>query len=206
MTEVVKRYKLWLKIKTDTIISRTIMQNISTKTGDKGKSSLASGQRLSKANVRFEVIGDIDELNAWLGVIVVHLNDEFSSQANFLQMLQNQLFTFGAEVAEAEKVKLDQKVLDLIEDHSEKLQKSMEEGWHSRFLLPGGVEAAAWIDVARTVCRRTERHLVLLDEQEEIRPLLLKVINRLSDYLYVLRCYVNHELEYQEKEYKRRSQ
>jgi cob(I)alamin adenosyltransferase len=78
----------------------------------------------------------------------------------------------------------------------------MEEGWHSRFLLPGGVEAAAWIDVARTVCRRTERHLVLLDEQEEIRPLLLKVINRLSDYLYVLRCYVNHELEYQEKEYK----
>lgn len=178
------------------------MQNISTKTGDKGKSSLASGQRLSKANVRFKVIGDIDELNAWLGVVVVHLNDEFSSQANFLQMLQNQLFTFGAEVAEAQKVKLDQKVLDLIEDHSEKLQKSMAEGWHSRFLLPGGVEAAAWIDVARTVCRRTERHLVLLDEQEEIRPLLLKVINRLSDYLYVLRCYVNHELEYQEKEYK----
>jgi cob(I)alamin adenosyltransferase len=182
------------------------MQNISTKTGDKGKSSLASGQRLSKANVRFAVIGDIDELNAWLGVIVVHLDDEFSSQANFLQMLQNQLFTLGAEVAEAQKVKLDQKVLDLIEDHSEKLQKSMAEGWHSRFLLPGGVEAAAWIDVARTVCRRTERHLVLLDEQEEIRPLLLKVINRLSDYLYVLRCYVNHELEYQEKEYNHHGQ
>lgn len=182
------------------------MQNISTKTGDKGKTSLASGQRLSKANVRFEVLGAVDELNAWLGVVVAHLDDEFGSQANFLQMLQNQLFTLGAEVAEAKKAKLDKKVLNLIEQHSEKLQKNMEEGWHSRFLIPGGVEAAAWIDIARTVCRRTERHLVLLDEQEGVRPLLLKVINRLSDYLYVLRCYVNHELEYQEEEFKRRSQ
>ncbi len=179
------------------------MINVSTKTGDKGRSSLANGDRLPKSDLVFEVIGDLDELNSWLGVLVNKLGAEFQPQADFLHLLQNQLFLFSAEVADAKQVQLNHKFLSLIEEKQEKLQKQMVEGWHSRFLYPGGVEAAAWLDVTRTVCRRAERHLVKLNEKKKVRPLLLKTLNRLSDYLYVLRCFVNHELDYQETEFKK---
>lgn len=178
------------------------MKNISTKKGDKGQSDLANGRRLSKANLRFEVIGDLDELNSWLGVVVAKMDQPFRQQADFLQFLQNQLFIVGAEIAQAKKVEVDRKLLVLIEQRSEKLQQQMTDDWHSSFLLPGGVETAAWLDVARTICRRTERHLVKLKQRQTVRPILLKILNRLSDYLYALRCYVNHELNFQEQEFK----
>ncbi len=175
------------------------MKNISTKNGDSGNTDLASGKRVSKADVRFEVIGDLDELNSWLGASVVKLENEFSAQAEFLQFLQNQLFSLGAEIAQAKDSRVDAELLSTIEQRSNKLQQSMEKDWHTQFLLPGGTEAAARVDVARTVCRRAERHLVKLSETKAVRPLLFKILNRLSDYLYVLRCFVNHELQYKEK-------
>ena len=178
------------------------MKNISTKKGDKGQSDLASGRRLSKANLRFEVIGDLDELNSWLGVVVAKMDQSFRQETDFLQFLQNQLFVVGAELAQAKEVKVDRKLLILIEQRSEKLQQQMTADWHSSFLLPGGVEIAAWLDITRTVCRRTERHLVKLKQHQPVRPILLKILNRLSDYLYVLRCHVNHELDFKEKEFK----
>lgn len=176
------------------------MKNISTKNGDSGKTDLASGKRVSKADIRFDVIGGLDELNAWLGVCLVKLENDFPSQAEFLQFVQDQLFSLGAEIAKAKAVKVDEKLLAKIEQKSYKLQQSMEKDWHTKFLLPGGTEAASRLDVARTVCRRAERRLVKLSETEAVRPLLFKILNRLSDYLYVLRCYVNHELQYKEKE------
>ncbi len=190
-------YNDWYRFKNNVI---NIMINVSTKNGDSGKTDLASGERLSKAGVRFEVIGDLDELNAWLGACVVKLEADFSEQTEFLQFVQDQLFDLGAEIALAEGVKIDEKLLSAIEQNSQKLQQLMEKDWHTRFLLPGGTEGGSRVDVARTVCRRAERHLVKLSEEEKVRPLLLKILNRLSDYLYVLRCYINHELQYKEKE------
>ena len=178
------------------------MINISTKKGDQGKTRLASQVKISKADLRMDVIGDLDELNSWLGLVVVKFNEfdnKFINQRIFLLTIQEQLFKVGAELAQAEKVKVNGGFLIKIEKQSENLQQKMAKNWHNQFLLPGGSELASWLDVSRTVCRRAERNLVKLSQKEEIRPILLKVINRLSDYLYVLRCHVNYELGVEEK-------
>ena len=179
------------------------MQNISTKTGDKGETSLADGRRVSKADLRVRVVGDLDELNSWLGVVVSHLGDAFTEQRQFLKTIQQDLFTLGAEIALADTEQVDQQLLEQIEQRSQALQQTMAKNWHSKFLLPGGVPTAAWTDVARTVCRRVERSLVALSEQDQqaVRPLVIKIINRLSDYLYVLRCFINQKLEFKELEH-----
>ena len=84
------------------------MQNISTKTGDKGETSLADGRRVSKADLRVRVVGDLDELNSWLGVVVSHLGDAFTEQRQFLKTIQQDLFTLGAEIALADTEQVDQ--------------------------------------------------------------------------------------------------
>jgi len=177
------------------------MQNIFTKTGDQGKSSLANGKRLKKSELIFEVIGNLDELNSWLGVVVSHLNNDeaFVEQKDFLQQIQQQLFVISAELVKAKNSKLEKEFLKKLEIKSKNLQEKMSANWHSKFLLPGGCQTAAWLDVARTVCRRAERSLVKLNEQEKLRPVLLQFINRLSDYLYVVRCWVNEQQGVEEK-------
>lgn len=191
------------------------MINVSTKTGDQGQTGLANGQRLSKADPRIEVIGNLDELNSWLGVVVAHWpkKEELKQEQQFLLKIQNQLFKIGAEIAQApqvqaKQVQAKQRFLKEIEARSANLQKQMELDWHQKFLLPGGSKPATWLDLARSVCRRAERSLVNLqqqveNDQEKPRPLLLKIINRLSDYLYVLRCFVNLKLDQAEKEFNR---
>lgn len=177
------------------------MVNVSTKTGDKGKTGLANGIRMSKADPYFSAIGDLDELNSWIGIVVSHLDEKFKNEQEFLLYIQDQLFVLGAEVALAKKKKVEEKLLILVEEHCVRLQKKLKKDWHTKFLLPGGDPAAAWIDVARTVCRRAERSLVGLSNKQPIRPIILKILNRLSDYLYVLRCYINYETNYKEKEF-----
>ncbi|MBD3279109.1 MAG: cob(I)yrinic acid a,c-diamide adenosyltransferase [Candidatus Pacebacteria bacterium] len=167
------------------------IKNISTKTGDQGKTSLANGQRLAKDELVFEVIGTLDELNSWLGLVLSQLDQQFDAEKQFLIFLQQQLFVMGAELAGAKKVQLASQVLNKIEQHSSSLQKQMADDWHNKFVLPGGSQSAAQLDIARTVCRRAERRLVSYHLQYQARPLLLKTLNRLSDYLYVLRCWVN---------------
>ena len=175
------------------------MINVSTKKGDNGQTSLANGELISKADLRLDVVGDLDELNSWLGVVVAHLDDELLVDKNFLSNVQNELFTLGAELAKAKKVKLGDHLLKDIEKRSVILQKKLDKNWHAKFLIPGGCKQAAWLDVSRTVCRRAERNIAKLSQVEEIRPILLKTVNRLSDYLYLLRCYVNYKLEIEEK-------
>lgn len=175
------------------------MMNISTKKGDKGETFLANGQSISKADLRIEVIGDLDELNSWIGVAVAYLDDKFLKDKKLLIKLQNEFFVMGAELAKAKKVKLSDQLLKNIEDRSEFLQTHLEESEYTKFVLPGGSKQAVWLDISRTVCRRAERNLVKLNQVEKIRPILLTTVNRLSDYLYVLRCYVNRELGIVEK-------
>lgn len=178
--------------------------SVSTKTGDKGTTLLANGKRIPKTDILFDLIGTVDELNSWLGLVVTKLEHSFGKQRDFLLEVQNNLFYVGAELAFAKGVELDQKELKKLERVSEKLQKELDKqgDWHQKFLLPGGTENGAYLDISRTVCRRTERVAFQYSDQHLISPIILKYLNRLSDYLYVLRCFVNNSVEYQEKEFK----
>ena len=192
---------------------------ITTKSGDRGESGLANGIRLSKADIHFEVVGNLDELNSWLGLVVVKLTQadlepkkatSWKKFAVYLQELQDTLFYIGAEVAQSPKARLKPEALKKLEKNATTLQHALADDWHTRFVLPGGTEIGAWLDIARTVCRRTERSMVLLQHQSavdldknqlEFNPMLVKFLNRLSDYLYLLRCFLNDQLDYTEREF-----
>jgi len=177
------------------------MISVSTKTGDKGTSGLANGKRVPKSSYIFEVLGTQDELNSWLGVCITKMSSEFTQQKEFLYEVQDKLFYIGAELALSPKAKLGDDALQRLESVSDALQERMEEGWTTKFLYPGGNEAAAWIDVARTVSRRFERTVVKYSLEEVVSPVIMKYVNRLSDYLYVLRCFVNSREKYQERSF-----
>lgn len=179
---------------------RSSIIRISTKTGDAGETGLANGERLSKASPLFEIIGTLDELNSWLGLVVVGI-PKTDKQRKIVYAIQNTLFVVGAELAKSPKAALTQRDLTLIERQSEELQLSMAENWHSKFLLPGGTKNGAHCDIARTVSRRLERVLVSYHHIYPVRSLILQYINRLSDYLYVLRCYLNEQAGYAEQEF-----
>jgi len=172
---------------------------VSTKTGDKGQSGLISGERLPKYDPLFAAIGDVDELNSWLGLIAAKFGTEFAVHREFLYQIQDTLFYLGAELAKSPKTKLEAHLVDELEKRSDELQLELADDWHSKFLLPGGTELGGYLDVARTVCRRAERAVVALAQETEVRPVVFQYLNRLSDYLYMLRCFINHALEYQEK-------
>jgi cob(I)alamin adenosyltransferase len=182
------------------------MLNVSTKTGDQGKSSLADGTRLAKDQPVFEVIGTIDELNSQLGLVVASLKQlnarKLIEQTGFMETIQHELFTLGGQVAGA-KIKISAKFLKTLEQSSLNLQKQMEKDWHHQFVLPGGHEIAARLDVARAVCRRLERRIVTLISKQTLPAVVLQTINRLADYLYVLRCFVNQTLGKKEKYFTR---
>lgn len=184
--------------------------NVSTKTGDGGQTGLANGQRLAKDAQVFDVVGTLDELNSWLGVVITHfqplapqLHTAKKTQEIIAHLyhIQDTLFYIGAELAGSPKAHLAESELTELERHSTALQKLMAENWTTQFLLPGGTQLGAWCDVTRTVCRRSERVLVAYSREVTIRPVVLKYINRLSDYLYVIRCWVNQELSYEEKKF-----
>lgn len=189
---------------------RTLIQ-ISTKTGDHGETGLASGHRLAKDALVFEVVGTLDELNSWLGVVLSHVDTSFATHTKQtesqhakerLYHIQDTLFFLGAEIAGSPNAKLAAGELEQVEEWSDELQTKMAENWTTQFLLPGGTPLGAWMDIARTVCRRCERVLVSYSREVAVRPLLLQYLNRLSDYLYVLRCWANQELSYAEKPFK----
>lgn len=178
------------------------MISISTKTGDDGLSALANGRRVPKGHQVFAVIGSLDELNSWLGLIVALFDQRHPAHRTFLLELQETLFYIGAEIAESSKVALKKSALTKLEKRAGKLQQSLAEGWHTKFLLPGGTELGAYLDIARTVCRRCERESWLYHQaHRQISPLILQYLNRLSDYLYLLRCWINHQQTYREKQF-----
>jgi cob(I)alamin adenosyltransferase len=178
------------------------MNSVSTKTGDKGSSGLANGERVSKADPIFDVLGTQDELNSWLGLVIAQLSEHFTEQKEFLLKVQDTLFYIGAEVARSPKVKLSENSLRELEKNSEDLQNRMTDGWTTKFLYPGGNQAAATTDIVRAVSRRFERVIVQYAETHTLSPLILQYVNRLSDYLFVLRCFINHEEKYEEKSFK----
>lgn len=173
---------------------------IYTKTGDKGQTGLYGGTRVSKSSPRVESYGNIDELNAFIGMAKSHVrNNEVISQ---LKKIQFDLFTLGAEAATPSdklmltngKTRLPLTISEVEIQELEMWMDAFEETLVPLqfFILPGGCFAVTTLHVARTVCRRAERSLVFLNEVEPIRPEMIKYLNRLSDYLFVLSRYVAH--------------
>ena len=172
---------------------------IYTKTGDKGETSLYGGTRVSKAAARVESYGTLDELNAFIGLAKAEISDE--KVLSQLQKIQFDLFTVGSEAATPTdklilangKNRLDlmisEKEISELEHWMDDLDAELEP--LQFFILPSGGKAAASIHVCRTVCRRAERAMVHLNETEEVRPELIKYLNRLSDYLFILARYIS---------------
>lgn len=172
---------------------------IYTKTGDKGETSLYGGTRVSKAAARVESYGTLDELNAFIGLAKAEISDE--KVLSQLQKIQFDLFTVGSEAATpTDKMLLanGKNRLDLMISEKEITELEI---WMDDFdaeleplkffILPSGGKAAATVHVCRTVCRRAERAMVFLNETEEVRPELIKYLNRLSDYLFILARYIS---------------
>lgn len=161
---------------------------IYTKTGDSGQTSLLGGKRVSKAHLRIEAYGTVDELNAYVGM--VRDQEVNASRAPFLKEIQDRLFTIGADLAtapDAAKVKKP----DLHEEDVMQLEGAMDEMDAvlpplKHFVLPGGHPVVSFCHLARTVCRRAERACIALAEEESVNPLVITYINRLSDYFFVL--------------------
>ena len=186
------------------------MKKIYSKAGDNGQTALINGERLAKDSLVFEVLGTLDEFNASLGLLLADWDQLFLQknyqlalkdlllQKKFLISLQKQLFKLGAEIAKSPSVKLQNQFLIKMEENIDDLQNRLGKDFWSNFVLPGGSQLAAQVDVARTICRRLERKLVALDAERDLRDLLMKFVNRTSDYLYILRSYINHQLKIKE--------
>lgn len=180
---------------------------IYTKTGDTGKTSLVGGTRISKGNLKIESYGTVDELNSWIGV----LRDlpENESRKDIFKEIQDRLFTIGADLASESEIVKQKKVPDLFDTDVELLEKAMDEMNEEipplrAFVLPGGNVAVSYAHVARTVCRRAERHIIRLTEVEEVNELVIRYLNRLSDYLFVVSRKITQELGTEEVAWKPR--
>ncbi len=171
------------------------MSKIYTKTGDKGTTSLIGGTRLPKDHIKIEAYGSVDELNAWIGVLADA--PENKERNAFLKEIQDRLFTIGAELA-SEPEQNKKKLPELFETDIEILEKEMDVYNETvptlrAFVLPGGHPLVSFAHVARTVCRRSERQVIRLSHEEDVNPLIIKYLNRLSDYLFVLSRKITEE-------------
>lgn len=161
---------------------------IYTKTGDKGETSLFGGTRVSKADDRLEAYGTIDELNAHIGLI----RDTQTSleRRELLKEIQDRLFTIGSHLATDKESKksqlpdLHESDVELLENQMDALDKKLPE--MKSFILPGGHVHVSYCHIARCVCRRAERLTIKMSESVEIEPIIIRYLNRLSDYLFVM--------------------
>jgi cob(I)alamin adenosyltransferase len=178
---------------------------IYTKTGDKGTTSLIGGTKVLKSNDRIEAYGTIDELNAYIGLCRDLI--EIPTVKNTLKEVQDRLFTIGSSLAcdpeKEPKLKipdLKEKDVLFLEEEMDKMDEELSP--LQFFILPGGHPTVSNIHVTRCVCRRSERLIVkLLLRNEEHESLIVKYINRLSDYLFVLGRYVGKKLNAEEQQW-----
>jgi cob(I)alamin adenosyltransferase len=175
---------------------------IYTKTGDKGTTKLVDGRECSKASLRVETYGAVDELNSVLGLCISELNrTSVKDPTGELQKIQNHLFNIGSHLA-CEKEETRQMLPVIDEAWIGDLEKSIDQMTSplselKNFILPGGSSAASFLHLGRTVCRRAERMVVRLIEegtQNEETLRSLRYLNRLSDYLFVAARFVNQNL------------
>ena len=184
-------------------------KKIYTKTGDTGITSIVGGARVSKGDLRIEAYGNIDEVNSWIGLI----NDSITNSNTklILTEIQDRLFTIGSSLASESAKKnrllipdLHESDVTILEKEMDKMNETLPEIKH--FILPGGHANVSLIHIARCVCRRAERSCVNLKVQfENLEPLIIKYLNRLSDYLFVFARYLSKSYNAPEYFWKPRS-
>lgn len=181
---------------------------IYTKTGDKGTTSLIGGTKVSKSHIRIESYGTVDELNSWIGVVSDHVDDAPTKQ--MLKEVQDRLFTIGSSLAtDPEKEPkfalpdLHEEDITLLEKEMDRMNEELPE--MKSFVLPGGSAVVSFAHVARCVCRRAERLCVAMQEEDmKVEGLVIKYLNRLSDYLFVAARYAGHLQNAEEIKWKAR--
>lgn len=175
---------------------------IYTKTGDDGTTGLIGGSRVKKYDIRLEAYGTIDELNAYIGLLR-SFSEIKNEQVEHLIKIQNKLFVIGGALAtDKNKGELSEKLIcsnedvffleNLIDNYSENLPEL------THFVLPGGHPVIAYCHIARTICRRAERRIVELADEQIIQKSLIQFINRLSDFIFVLSRQITHDLNVNE--------
>lgn len=172
------------------------MPKIYTKTGDSGETSLLGGKRVKKCCLEMEAIGEIDELNSWLGILIEEIGDNFKQEAQKLKNVQKDLFLIGAELAAVQMPKFNCKLTHLPTyklTHLEKWIDEMEKKLPKlkNFISYNGSEEAVKAFYARAICRRAERAVIGLSERYVVSPTIKKYMNRLSDALFVLGRWLN---------------
>lgn len=181
---------------------------IYTKTGDKGTTSLIGGTKVPKSHIRIEAYGTVDELNSWIGLV----NDQLriKHENNILREVQDRLFTIGSTLACDPKKEPRLRIPDLVELDIIVLEKEIDKitaklPVMKSFILPGGHPVVSSIHIARCVCRRAERLTVALQQADMfVDPLVVKYLNRLSDYLFTLARFATKHLKAKEIPWKPR--
>ena len=158
------------------------LTRVYTRTGDEGTTGLADGSRRAKNDPRVVCMGEIDELNACIGIALGFIEED--SAQHILFSVQHDLFDIGAELCQPDKLLLDEAYVTGLEKNSDKLNDQLPP--LREFILPGGSHSVATLHLARTVCRRVERSLVTLADVETVNPWTRRYINRLSDLLFIL--------------------
>ncbi len=181
---------------------------IYTKTGDLGKTSLIGGTKVPKSHIRIEAYGTIDELNSYVGVVNDYLTDAHSNKV--LKEIQDRLFTIGSSLACDPEKEPSMKIPDLKDADIIFLEREIDRMTGvlppmKFFVLPGGHLAVSTTHVCRCVCRRAERLCVNMQEHHLfVEPLVIKYLNRLSDYLFILARYAGHLFQVEEIPWKPR--
>ena len=162
------------------------LTRIYTRGGDQGETSLGDGSRVSKLDCRIGAFGTVDELNSALGVVLA--GDVSDAMRGPLERVQNELFDVGADLSVpwgvTDRLRVEQGMIDRLEELCDAFNADLPE--LRSFVLPGGTETAARLHVARTICRRAEREVLLGAQEVELNPLVLAYLNRLSDLLFIL--------------------
>jgi|TARA_B110000967_G_scaffold208806_1_gene262294 cob(I)alamin adenosyltransferase len=163
------------------------LSKIYTRTGDKGKTGLADGSRVDKFNSRIESLGNIDELNSIIGIV---LTEKIPNDMKaILERVQHDLFDIGGELSIPNHMVIDEKKIDFLENSLDKMNNELQP--LKEFILPGGSRISSYCHLARTVCRRVERNLFKLAQSDKVNEASLKYVNRLSDMLFVLARFLN---------------
>lgn len=161
---------------------------IYTKTGDKGKTSLVGGKRVSKTHIRLDAYGTVDELNSFVGLLVCEVKDE--ELKDFLLYIQNKLFVVGSYLATEAEAQTEKSAVIITDSDIEALEIMMDKidaqlPKLTRFILPGGSESAARAHICRTICRRAERNIYKVADEYPIHEMILIFLNRLSDFFFL---------------------
>ncbi|MCX2738754.1 cob(I)yrinic acid a,c-diamide adenosyltransferase [Pontibacter anaerobius] len=180
---------------------------IYTKTGDKGTTALIGGTRVSKSDLRIEVYGTVDELNSYIGL--VRDQEVNKNRLDILKEVQDRLFTIGSTLATDPDKNSKMATPDLHEEDITLLEQEIDKYTSEvpplrAFILPGGHQSVSFCHVARCVCRRAERLAIRLQEVSVVDDLVIKYLNRLSDYLFALCRVMTQELGVEEVTWKPR--